>query len=75
MVTSPEHTMGGPAVVNEDDKKKFAIQTSYDGFNIYGKILCLIVRRKGVMKLDTAKNSGPAMMEDWIASTQAIPDL
>ncbi|KAI7587028.1 hypothetical protein KC346_g17328, partial [Hortaea werneckii] len=31
----------------EDDKKKLAMNTSYDGFSIYGRILCLVVKRKG----------------------------
>jgi len=32
----------------QDDKKKLGLNTSYDGFSIYGRILCLVVKRRGV---------------------------
>lgn len=32
---------------SKDDKKKMGLKTSYDGFRIYGRILCLVVKRKG----------------------------
>ena len=62
-----------PGVVpGEDDKKKLAMDTSYEGFSIYGRILCLVVKRKGVVKGKViAGGTGQAMMEDFIASTQA----
>jgi hypothetical protein len=55
------------------DEKKLRINTSYDGFSIYGRILCLVVKRK-----DTGGSAGggglPAssqkMLENWV-STQA----
>lgn len=58
-----------------DDKKKMAVRTSYDSFSIYGKILCLIVKRKGPKSkaVVTSNNMGSGsgqMMEAWI-STQA----
>ena len=54
-----------------DDKKKMLLNTSYDGFAIYGRILCLVVKRRGVTKgKDRAGGTGQAMMEEWIASTQ-----
>lgn len=54
-----------------DDKKKLALRTSYDGFSIYGRILCLVVKRRGNAKgKDLAGGAGQAMMEEWIASTQ-----
>ena len=61
-----------------DDKKKLGLKTFYDGFCIYGRILCLVVTRKGGKKgKETATSGGGggsggghAMMEDWIASTQ-----
>lgn len=31
----------------EDEKKKLSLKTSYEGFQIYGRILCLVVKRKG----------------------------
>ncbi|KAL8647112.1 MAG: hypothetical protein Q9226_006566 [Calogaya cf. arnoldii] len=54
-----------------DDKKKLGMNTSYDGFSIYGRILCLVVKRRGNVKgKDPARGVGQAMMEEWIASTQ-----
>ncbi|KAG9522299.1 hypothetical protein KCV07_g3029, partial [Aureobasidium melanogenum] len=52
----------------EDDKKKMGIKTAYEGFSIYGRILCLIVKRKGVKK--NAAGNSAAMLETWV-STQA----
>ncbi|KAL8914292.1 MAG: hypothetical protein Q9172_007114 [Xanthocarpia lactea] len=58
-----------------DDKKKLGMKTSYDGFSIYGRILCLVVKRRGIGKgKDLAGGAGQAMMEDWIASTQLVGD-
>lgn len=55
----------------EADKKKLALNTTYDGFSIYGKILCLVVKRRGMAKgKELAGGAGKAMMEEWIASTQ-----
>ncbi len=58
-----------------DDKKKLALNTSYDGFSIYGRILCLVVKRKG--KKASAAGSfplgGSQMMEHWV-STQAAQE-
>jgi hypothetical protein len=53
-----------------DDKKKMAMETSYDGFAIYGRVLCLVVKRKDKKGKGPAKTAGQAMMEDWITSTQ-----
>ena len=54
-----------------DDKKKLGMDTTYDGFSIYGRILCLVVKRRGTAKgKEMAGGTGQAMMEDWIASTQ-----
>jgi len=56
----------------EDDKKKMALNTTYDGFTIYGRILCLVIKRRGSARgRELAGVSGQAMMEEWIASTQA----
>ena len=66
-------TMGGDEG-GEDDKKKLSLKTTYDGFSIYGRILCLVVKRKGSVKGKEAAvgsaGSGQAMMEAWISSTQ-----
>jgi hypothetical protein len=58
----------------QDDKKKLAMNTSYDGFSIYGRILCLLVKRKG-KKIQTpgAAVGGSQMMEQWV-STQAAQE-
>lgn len=55
---------------NADDKKKLALKTAYEGFSIYGRILCLIVKRKGVKKLASGQAAGTQMLENWV-STQA----
>ena len=55
----------------EDDKKKLALDTTYDGFSIYGRILCLVVKRLGTVKGKApTQSTGQAMMEEWISSTQ-----
>jgi hypothetical protein len=57
-----------------DDKKKLGLRTMYDGFAIYGRILCLIVKRRGVA-LNTPKiSSSHAMMENWV-STQVAQEM
>jgi hypothetical protein len=54
-----------------DDKKKLGMKTTYDGFRIHGRILCLVVKRKGTSRgRELAGGGGQAMMEEWIASTQ-----
>jgi hypothetical protein len=55
----------------QEDKKKMALNTTYDGFQIYGRILCLVVKRKDPGRGKQMEPS-PVMMEDWISSTQAI---
>ncbi len=61
------------AIENEDevpdDKKKLALNTSYEGFSIYGRILCLVVKRRG-RKSAAAPASSQQMLENWV-STQA----
>ncbi len=67
-----------------DDKKKMAMDISYEGFAIYGRVLCLVVKRRDgatrggsavppSTKSQTGRPGGQAMMENWIASTQ-LPD-
>lgn len=58
-----------------DDKKKLAMNTSYDGFSIYGRILCLVVKRKGKKAAASNANApgGSQMMEQWV-STQAAQE-
>ena len=57
-----------------DEKKKLGLKTSYEGFSIWGWVLCLIVKRKGHLAKQNSLQSadtGQALMEEWIASTQA----
>lgn len=60
---------------DEDDKKKMAMDTSYDGFTVNGRVLCLVVKRKDKKGKAPAANGGQAMLEDWITSTQMPPQL
>lgn len=60
----------------QDDKKKLGLNTSYEGFSIYGRILCLVVKRKGLRT--QPGGSGPPlssqqMLENWV-STQAAAE-
>ncbi|KAK0383931.1 hypothetical protein NLU13_8022 [Sarocladium strictum] len=64
---------------DEDEKKKLAMDISYEGFAIYGRVLCLVVRkrdnatqgnRKGNGAAANEKLDGQAKMENWITSTQ-----
>lgn len=66
----------------QTDDKKLGFNTKYDGFSVYGFVLCLLVARKGERAAAvTASTSRPgtpaasdttrqALMEEWI-STQA----
>ncbi len=69
-------------VEQTDDKKKLAMDISYEGFAIYGRVLCLVIKRRdGALrgsnlstpsgsKSQTGRPGGQAMMENWITSTQ-----
>ena len=71
-IIKEESVQIGPADADYDDKKKMALNTTYDGFSIYGKILCLVVKRRGIARgKELSGGAGQAMMEDWISSTQA----
>lgn len=59
------------------EEKKPRFRTNYEGFNIWGWVLCLLVTRRGEKALSKASTSGPsrqALMEEWM-STQAEADL
>lgn len=55
---------------SQDDKKKLHLKTSYEGFSIYGRILCLVVKRRGARNSTGAPVSSQQMLENWV-STQA----
>jgi hypothetical protein len=59
----------------QEDKKKLGMNTSYDGFSIYGRILCLVVKRRGTRTTagGAAPTSSAQMLETWV-STQAIAE-
>lgn len=59
----------------EDDKKKLGLKTAYDGFSIYGRILCLVVKRRGAKNRPSgaADQGGQMMLENWV-STQAAQE-
>lgn len=56
----------------DDDKKKLGFKTTYEGFSIWGWVLCLFVIRKGGpgQKKVGAESNNQALMQDWIVSTQ-----
>ncbi|RCI13101.1 hypothetical protein L249_0227 [Ophiocordyceps polyrhachis-furcata BCC 54312] len=58
----------------DDDKKKLAMDVTYEGFAIYGRVLCLVVKRRSREARSEAINKsggqGQARMENWITSTQ-----
>ncbi|PKY02720.1 hypothetical protein P168DRAFT_239131 [Aspergillus campestris IBT 28561] len=59
------------------EDKKMRFQTNYEGFNIYGWTLCLLVTRKGdrvSARPTQSESSRQVLMEEWI-STQAQADL
>ncbi|KAK8016479.1 hypothetical protein PG993_014668 [Apiospora rasikravindrae] len=63
-----------------DDKKKMAMDISYEGFSIYGRVLCLVVKRRDQSNATGSggggaigkgkQGGGTAMMENFIISTQ-----
>ncbi|KAI9672177.1 MAG: hypothetical protein M1831_001991 [Alyxoria varia] len=67
----------------DDDKKKMKMDLSYDGFSIYGRTLCLVVKkRKGAKDKASSANAEEAagnevgarhMLENWV-STQAAQE-
>ena len=76
-----------PHTTGMDNKKKMLLQTTYDGFSIYGRILCLIVNykkappRRGNANVNAnssspgstaaGKKAGQQMLEQWVSS-QAV---
>ncbi|KAL2823693.1 hypothetical protein BDW59DRAFT_148504 [Aspergillus cavernicola] len=60
-----------------EEDKKLHFNTNYEGFNIYGWMLCLLVTRKGdrgKARTAIAEPKRQVLMEEWI-STQAQGDL
>ncbi|ETN38799.1 uncharacterized protein HMPREF1541_06838 [Cyphellophora europaea CBS 101466] len=62
---------GRDGATGSDDKKKMGFTTSYDGFNIWGLVLCLLVERKGgsIKKpQNVPAGNAQALMEEWIST-------
>lgn len=76
IITIPDGDADSPFEVAEqeddDDKKKLSLQTSYEGFNIYSRILCIVVKRRRA--LPEAAPPPARLMEEWINMSQAIKD-
>lgn len=54
-----------------DDKKSLAFKTTYSGFAIWGKVLCLLVERKtGPNKKIGGDGGAQALMQEWITASQ-----
>ncbi|KAK2878155.1 hypothetical protein FQN49_001106 [Arthroderma sp. PD_2] len=54
-----------------EDEKKLGLTTTYDGFGIWGWVLCLIIKRKKPTEIaPKAGAEAPGLMEEWIC-TQA----
>lgn len=70
----------GDLGAEDDDKKKLGLETAYEGFNIYGSILCIVVKRHGATGRRTGTTTAPVavargkVMEEWISMSQAIKD-
>lgn len=61
----------------QDDKKKLAFKTTYTGFAIWGKVLCLLVQRKGgpgKKSNSSADGGAQALMQEWITASQMQQD-
>lgn len=52
-----------------DTKKKMTMDVSYEGFSIYGRVLCLVVKKRDNRGKGPA-GASQAMMEEWITATQ-----
>ena len=60
----------------EDDKKRLGFNTTYEGFSIWGRVLCLFIERKGGpgKKPTGIPGNSQVLMQDWIQSTQEQRD-
>ena len=55
---------------DEQDAKKLVARSIYDGYSIYRRVLCLVVKRRTNTKDRVAPAATSATMEEWITSTQ-----
>jgi hypothetical protein len=78
-------TASDDADQDDSDKKKLGMDISYEGFALYGRVLCLVVKRRGgsqggplpanINLPQTGQLGGQAKMENWITSTQLPVDV
>ncbi|ETI28995.1 hypothetical protein G647_01447 [Cladophialophora carrionii CBS 160.54] len=81
-VGDPDSNDGAPVAGSgldldeQDDKKTLGFDTTYEGFSIWGRVLCLFVERKGPAskKQSGLQGNSQALMQDWIQSTQEQND-
>ncbi|KAF2863283.1 hypothetical protein K470DRAFT_210726 [Piedraia hortae CBS 480.64] len=55
----------------DDGAKKMKMTTFYDGFSIYGRVLCLVVQRRAAGAHKTVLSHSTQMMEQWINTQPA----
>ena len=67
-----ESSVNEDDVEEEEEAKKLRLKTSYEGFSIYGRILCLVVKQRGVRQ-PAQPISSQQMLENWV-STQAAAE-
>jgi hypothetical protein len=62
--------------VAADDKKKLGFNTTYEGFSIWGRVLCLFIERKGGpgKKPYGVPGNSQALMQDWIQTQEQKDD-
>jgi hypothetical protein len=76
-LSASEQSKLGISGDDAEDDKKVGMDTTYEGFSIWGWVLCLLVTRKGRKSRQanaSSETSGQVLMEEWIA-TQVQPDL
>jgi hypothetical protein len=76
----PAAQVDGDSVMQDDesggeDDKKVGPKTTYDGFSIYGRVLCLVIKRRGVASMSTKHASSQQMMESWVSTQAALGDV
>jgi hypothetical protein len=58
------------ADAENDDQKQLGFKTTYEGFSIWGWVLCLLVERKGGPGKKSTGSDAQALMAEWISTQQ-----
>ena len=66
----PEAIATQDAEDDEQDAKKLVARSTYDGYSIYRRVLCLVVKRRTNTNDRVAPAATSATIEEWITSTQ-----